>query len=123
MLQADWRYSIRTLRRDPAYAVITILLLALGIGANSAIFSVAYSVLFRPLPYQDPDRLVVTLHQGDLPVSPADYLDYRKSAGAFSEMGAAQASGADLTTGERPEHIPSIQVTANMMPLLGVAPR
>jgi putative ABC transport system permease protein len=121
-LKADLRYSLRTLRKDPAYAAITILLLALGIGANSAIFSVAHSVLLRPLPYLHPEQLVVTLHGGNLPVSPADYLDYKKNVTAFGQMEAAQAWGANLTGGDRPEHIPGIQVTANMMQLLGVAP-
>jgi predicted permease len=118
----DLRYSLRTLRKDPMYAGITILLLALGIGANTAIFSVANSVLLRPLPYAHPEQLVVTLHQGEFPVSPADYLDYKKNVRAFEEMGAAQMWGGNLTGGVRPEPIPGIQVTANMMRLLGVAP-
>ncbi|MGI9072937.1 MAG: ABC transporter permease [Bryobacteraceae bacterium] len=121
-LRLDLRYSLRTLRKDPTYAGITILLLALGIGANTAIFSVANSVLFRPLPYAHPERLVVTLHQGEFPVSPADYLDYKKNVRAFDEMGAAQMWGGNLTGGDRPEPIAGIQVTANMMRLLGVAP-
>ncbi|MBV9574368.1 MAG: ABC transporter permease [Acidobacteriales bacterium] len=122
-LKVDLRYSLRNLRKNPAYAAITILLLALGIGANSAIFSVAHSVLLRPLPYLHPEQLVVTLHQGNFPVSPADYLDYKKNARSFEQMGAAQLWGANLTAGDRPEHIPGIQVTANMMQLLGIAPR
>lgn len=118
----DLRHSLRTLRREPGYAVVAILLLALGIGANAAIFSVANAVLLRPLPYGHPERLVVTLHGGDFPVSPADYLDYKKSVRAFEQMGAAQVWGGTLTGGDRPEQIPGIQVTANMMSLLEVQP-
>ena len=121
-LKLDLRYSLRTLRRDPMYAAITILLLALGIGANTAIFSVANSVLLRPLPYAHPEQLVVTLHRGELPVSPADYLDYRKNVRAFEQMGAAQAWGGNLTGGDRPEPVSGIQVSVNMMRLLGVPP-
>jgi predicted permease len=121
-LKLDLRYSARMLRKDPTYAAITILLLALGIGANTAIFSVANSVLLRSLPYAHPERLVVTLHQGDFPVSPADYLDYKKNVRAFEQMGAAEVWGGNLTAGDRPEPIAGIQVTANMMNLLGVAP-
>jgi predicted permease len=122
MFRLDLRYSLRIFRKNPSYTAITILLLALGIGANTAIFSVANSVLLRPLPYADPERLVVTLHGGDAPVSPADYLDYKKSVRAFEQMGAAQMWGGSLTGGDRPEQIPGVQVTANMMSVLGVAP-
>ncbi|MFL6351087.1 MAG: ABC transporter permease [Bryobacteraceae bacterium] len=118
----DLRYSLRSLRKDPSYAGITILLLTLGIGANTAIFSVANSVLLRPLPYAHPEQLVVTLHEGEFPVCPADYLDYKKNVRAFEEMGAAQMWGGNLTGGDRPQPIPGIQVTSNMMELLGVAP-
>ena len=121
-LKLDLRYSLRIFRKDPGYIAITILLLALGIGANTAIFSVANSVLLRPLPYAHPERLVVTLHGGDAPVSPADYLDYKKSVRAFAQMGAAQAWGGSLTGGDRPEQIPGVQMTASMMQVLGVAP-
>src|ERR1700682_2503364 len=100
-LQLDLHHSLRTLRKNPGYAAIVILLLALGIGANTAIFSVANSVLLRPLSYAHPERLVVTLHQGNAPVSPADYLDYKKSVRAFEQMGAAEVWGGTLYGSER----------------------
>jgi len=121
-LSLDIRYSLRTIGKNPGYTAITIVLLALGIGANTAIFSIANAVLLRPLPYAHPERLVVTLHGGDAPVSPADYLDYKKNIRAFEQMGAAQVWEGTLTGSDRPEQIPGIRVTANMMQLLGVAP-
>ncbi|HEY3742601.1 MAG TPA: ABC transporter permease [Bryobacteraceae bacterium] len=118
----DLTHSLRSLLKNPGYAGIAILLFALGIGANTAIFSVADAVLLRPLPYADPDRLVVTLHDRNAPVSPADYHDYQKSVQAFEKMGAAQMWGATLTADDRREQIPGLQVTASLMDLLGVPP-
>jgi hypothetical protein len=68
---------MRVLVKSSGFALAAILVLALGIGANTAIFSVVHSVLLKPLPYRDPGRLVVALHEGRYPVSPADFLDYR----------------------------------------------
>jgi putative ABC transport system permease protein len=118
----DLSHSFRTLLKNPGYSGIAILLFALGIGANTAIFSVAHSVLLRPLPYAQPERLVVTLHDGSAPVSPADFHDYQKSVHAFEKMGAAQMWGGTLTASDRREQIPGIQVTASVIELLGVPP-
>lgn len=92
-LKSDLRYSLRTLLKTPGYTATVVFLLALGIGANTAIFVVANSVLLRPLPYAHPERLVVALHDGNGPVSPADYFDYRANVSAFEQMGAAQVWG------------------------------
>src|SRR4051812_32497056 len=91
----DLRYSLRLLLREPGFAVLAMLTLALGIGAATAIFTVVDSVLLRPLPYRDPDRLVVALHgaEASSPVSPADYADYQREARSFEGLGAAQAWG------------------------------
>jgi predicted permease len=121
-LRLDLKHSLRTLRNQPGFVALVILLLALGIGANSAIFSVAHSVLLRPLPYAEPDRLVVALHEGNAPVSPADFLDYKARVKAFETIGAAQMYGATLSGVERPERIPALRVSANIIDLLGVAP-
>src|SRR5262245_50267776 len=119
----DFRYTARTLARNPGFAALAVVVLALGIGANTGIFSVANAVLLRPLDYRDPGRLVVALHRGQYPVSPADYLDYKRETMAFEQMAAAQAWGGTLTGSEKTEVISAMQVTANMMPMLGVAPR
>lgn len=68
---------MRVLVKSSAFALAAILVPPLGIGANTAIFSVVHSVLLKALPYRDPGRLVVALHEGRYPVSPADFLDYR----------------------------------------------
>jgi hypothetical protein len=76
----------------------------------------------RPLSYAQPDRLVVLLHDGVFPVSPADYLDYQRQSTAFDVMGAAEAWGANLSGGGRPEAVPGLRVTASLFRVLGVSP-
>jgi predicted permease len=119
----DLRYSLRGLRKNPGFALTAALVLALGIGANTAIFSVVYSVLLKPLAYRDPGRLAVALHEGSLPVSPADFLDYRREVRAFDQMAAAQVWGVNLTGGDRAESVHGMQVTANLPAMLGVEPQ
>ena len=123
-LLRDLRYGVRTLLREPGVTLLAILALALGIGASTAIFTVVDSVLLRPLPYKDPDRLVVALHgpTASGPLSPADYMDYRKDARGFERLAAAQAWGFTLGDGERPERITALQVSADLFDLLGVPP-
>src|SRR5450631_1736904 len=110
---------MRVLVKSPGYALATVVVLALGIGANTAVFSVVHSVLLKPLPYRDPDRLVVALHEGRNPVSPADFLDYRAQVPAFDQLAAAQAWSASLAGADRAEEIPGLQVSANMFTTLG----
>jgi putative ABC transport system permease protein len=86
----DIRYAIRTLVRRPGFTVVAVIALALGIGATSAIFSVVNGVLLRPLPYRDPKRLVVILHEGRNPVAPANYLDWKRQSSLFSSFGAVE---------------------------------
>src|SRR3954469_238737 len=97
-LTRDLRYSLRLLAREPGFALLAVVTLALGIGSATAIFTVVDSVLLRPLPYKDPGRLVVALHgpDGSAPVSPADFLDYRSQAHAFTALEIAQAWGITL---------------------------
>ena len=113
---------IRFLVKNPGLTLATILVLSLGIGANTAVFSVISAVLLRPLPYRDPGRLVVALHEGRYPVSPADFLDYRAQAGAFGQLAAAQAWSASLEGPDQAEEIPGLQVTANLFTTIGVPP-
>ncbi|MEO7270528.1 MAG: ABC transporter permease [Vicinamibacterales bacterium] len=124
ILLRDLRYSLRLLAREPGFTVLAILTLALGIGAATAIFTVVDSVLLRPLAYKDADRLVVALHgpEASSPVSPADYADYRREAHSFEGLAAAQAWGVTLGGGDRPERVAALQVSANLIDLLGVAP-
>src|SRR5688500_12087740 len=89
MLQ-DVRYAARALVRRPSFAVVAVSALALGIGATTAIFSVVNGVLLRPLPYADPNGLVVLLHSSSDPVAPANYLDWKRLNTVFSSVGAAE---------------------------------
>ncbi|MES1262589.1 MAG: ABC transporter permease, partial [Acidobacteriota bacterium] len=119
----DLRFAVRVLGRNPGFTLAAVLVMALGIGANTAVFSAVYAVLLKPLAYRDPARLVVALHDGRSPVSPADFLDYKAQATVFSELGAAQAWGGALTSGNQSEVVPGLQITPNILPLLGVQPK
>jgi predicted permease len=123
-LLRDFRYSLRLLVKEPGFTVLAVLTLALGIGATTAVFTVVDSVLLRPLPYANPERLVVALHgpEASAPVSPADYLDYKKSSRAFSGLAAAQAWGVTLGGGDRPERLDALKISANLLDVLGVPP-
>ena len=119
MLQ-DFRFALRSLRHTPGFALAAVLTFAIGIGATTAIFTVLHAVLLRPLPYADPDRLVVLLHEGQFPVSPADFLDYRRYVRSYERISAAQAWSATLASGEGAERLPGLQVTADLFRTLGV---
>jgi len=127
MLQ-DFLYALRTLRSSPAFAVATILTLALGIGASTAIFSVANAVLIRPLPYKDPGRLVYacadlkTRSVYDHLWSAPDYMDLRDHASSALEEVAAVNTGRSsfLRDDGMPEEQAYAQVTPNVFRLLGV---
>jgi putative ABC transport system permease protein len=121
-LWQDLRYTARTLLNNPGLTALAIVVLALGIGANTGIFSVVNSVLLKPLPYREPDRLVVALHSGQFPVSPADYLDYKRDVPAFEGMAAAEGWGGSLRGAEKTEVVSAMRVSANMMSMLGVEP-
>ncbi len=120
----DLRYGLRMLWKKPVFTLIAILTLALGIGANTAIFSVVNSILLRPLPYHEPERLVLINH--DYPqiklkasVSAFGYRHYRDNAKAFEHIAALRNNMYNLTGGGEPERVNAVNVTANFFPLLG----
>ena len=124
----DVRYAGRTLAQNPAFTTVAVLTLALGMGANTAIFSVVNSILLRPLPFQDSDRLVA-IHNQFLALnlkyascSVADYYDYRNQTRIFEEAAAVGASSYNLTGVDRPERVLGAEVTATLFPLLGLRP-
>ena len=121
-LAQDVRFALRTMRRSPGFTAVAVLALALGIGANTAIYSVVDGVLLRSLPYADEDGLVVVLHGGDYPVAPANFRDWREQSRAFERMGAAQYWTANLMSESGSEQIMALQITADVLPLLGVQP-
>ncbi len=90
-LLQDLRYGVRMLYKNPGFRLIAIATLALGIGANTTIFSVINGVLLRPLAYHEPERIVTLLNDGRSPVSPANFLDFRANSQNFVQMAAAEA--------------------------------
>ncbi|HEY9479516.1 MAG TPA: ABC transporter permease [Gemmatimonadaceae bacterium] len=131
----DARYALRALRRTPGFTVVAVLTLALGIGATTTIFSVVNAVVLRPLPFQDPGRLVrvwdTNPHGGDFSTSDATYLDLRERNRSFVEMAAFSDTRRSLVltglcardSGDcEPERLQSAAVTASIFPLLGAAP-
>jgi predicted permease len=118
----DLRYGARSLRQTPGFTALAVITLALGIGANTAIFSVVNAVLLRPLPYKNPDRLVTLLHYGTGPVAVANYIDWRDQSRSFEAMGAADYWSPNLTGSDPPEHLRGLKVTQSLMSMLGIEP-
>src|SRR5262245_2493185 len=125
-LLQDLRYGARTLLKNPGFSLIAVITLALGIGANTAIFSVVNAVLFRPLPFNDPERLVLVWNRGAeaaggdrTPLAVADLIDWRAQSRSFAEIGAYQNRMFTYTGGEAPERIQAAGVTANFFSMLG----
>ncbi len=127
----DLRYALRQFRKAPGFAAVAVITLALGIGANAAIFSVVNGVLLRPLGFQDPDRLVRIWHvppQTSFPgmtkftVSPANFLDWQNQNHAFEHMAIYGYHPFTLTGGEQPEQVVGSAVSAEFFETLGVKP-
>jgi putative ABC transport system permease protein len=119
-LTQDCKYGLRTMRRAPGFTAVVILTLALGIGANTAIFSIVNAVLLRPLSYRDPARLVTVLHDGWKPVAPANFLDWREQSRSFESVAAAQVWNLTMTGQDRPEQLNVLQTSAEIFHVLGV---
>jgi putative ABC transport system permease protein len=128
VLAHDLRYALRSLRRQPAFAAIAIITLALGIGANTAIFSVVNGVLLKPLPYREPHRLVLvweTIKDIDMiPISYANYLDWLRRQRAFEDIAVYNPYQSFTMTGQGDaEQVRGALVTGNYFQLLGVNPK
>jgi putative ABC transport system permease protein len=122
-LVQDVRYAVRLLLRAPAFTVVAALTLALGIGANTAIFSVVHGILMKPLPYADPDSLMRVFEASppdvpEFPMSPGTLLDYRAQTRAFQLLAAYERSDLQLG-GDRPEQLRGMRVTSQFFELLG----
>jgi predicted permease len=125
----DLRYAVRMQRKNPAFTIIAVIALALGIGANTAIFSVVNTVLLRPLPYKDPERLVMVWEEDtrhgyptDTPAA-ANYVDWRDQNQSFEGMAAIADESFNLTGSGDPERLEGRRVSASLFPLLGVEPQ
>src|SRR5580692_6191364 len=127
-LLQDIRYGIRMLAKNPGFTAIAILTLALGIGANTAIFSVVNAELLRPLPFRDPGQLVrvasanAKIHTVSGSVSYPDFADWRSQNHVFQNMAGYVDSSFALTGIEQPAHLQAATVSASMFDLLGVSP-
>ncbi len=127
-LLRDFRYGLRMLVRSPGVTAVAVLALALGIGANTAMFSVVYAVLLRPLPVQDAERLVSITSVnprfsiGGTTTGYPAYAEWKQQSQSFESMAAASAGSADLTIHQHTERVPSWRVTASFLPTLGVRP-
>src|SRR5215469_14316823 len=125
MFLNDVRYALRSLVHTPGFTSIAVLVLALGIGANTAIFSVVNGVLLQPLPYQDPARLVELSERSPdfttMSVAYLNYTDWRDQNGSFSSMAAIRWEDYDVT-GSQPEHLSGRMVSADFFRVLGIHP-
>jgi predicted permease len=123
---SDIRYALRSLAHNPGFTSIAVLALALGIGANTAIFSVVNGVLLQPLPYQDPARLVELSEQSPdfntMSVAYLNFRDWREQNRCFSSMAAIRWEDYDVTGGGQPEHLSGRMVSAEFFRVLGIHP-
>jgi putative ABC transport system permease protein len=124
----DVRYGARLLRRTPGFTFLTVTVLALGIGATTGIFSVIDALLLRPLPYRDPERIVLlfevaaarrTALEG---VAPANFIDWRERAGSIEMMAAAEPFGFTYTGGTEPQSLPGARVSERFFDVFGLEP-
>jgi hypothetical protein len=128
-LLADLRYSLRSLKKSPGFSLVVVLTLALGIGANVAMFSIVDAVLLKGLPYPEANRLLLgrSTHSGQISwnVSSEDFYDYRDRVDAFQSLAAIRSFVQDVTVtgGEEPERIPATMVSENLFPTLRVQPQ
>jgi len=124
----DIRYAFRIMRKSPGFTLIIILTLALGIGANTSIFSIVNAVLLRSLPYYDPSRLVkITFNNPgiglrDIPFSVPELEDLKSRAGVFEEVSVVLSGPTNLTGAKQPEHLEMLEVSPNYFPMLGTTP-
>jgi len=127
-LWRDILYSVRTMLKNPAFSVVAVLTLAVGIGANSAVFSVVNAVLLRALPYKEPNQLVMfwednlKMELDQFPASYPNFVDYRDQSHSFESFAAFRREDFILTGADEPQRLAGAQVSENFFTLLGVAP-
>jgi predicted permease len=125
-LLQDVSYGVRALRKNPGFAMVIVLTLALGIGANTAIFSVVRGVVLAPLPYSQPDRLVMVWENRPnvktLSTSYPDFLDWQRNARSFGQMAALTSRSYDLTSPGTPQHLDGMEISSGFLATLGIKP-
>ena len=126
VLWQDIRYALRVLGKDPGFAAISVLTLALGIGANTALFSVVHGVLLKPMPYENPEQLVdvywTTPNDQKFPFSFPDFLDCQKQNRVFSLMAGYRWENFSLVGIGEPERLSGERVSAEFFSLLSIKP-
>src|SRR5262249_39085622 len=124
----DIRFALRQLLKQPAFTAIAVVTVALAIGATTAVLSLVNGLLVRPLPYGDPQHLILLLQHFKsqnlerIPVSPPEFKDYETRAHSFEKLGAFGYASSKLASEDRPERIAGATITADVLPLLGVSP-
>jgi putative ABC transport system permease protein len=124
----DLRHALRGFRRNPGFALVALLTVALGVGATTAVFSLIDGVLLEPLPYAQPERVAIVYAANPaialprFPVSGADYLDWRKQTKTFAPLAARRAQSYNLTGGDRPLRVSAERGTADLFTALGLTP-
>src|SRR5438046_1431400 len=124
----DIRFSLRQLTKQPAFTAIAVVTVALAIGATTAVLSLVNALLIRPLPYREPQQLMLLLQHFKsqnlerIPVSPAEFKDYETRAHSFEKIGAFSYTNFNLANEDRPERVAGATVTAGVLALLGVSP-
>src|SRR5215510_9334286 len=127
-LTQDIRYALRSFGKNPGFAAAAILSVAIGIGANTSIFSVANALLFRPLPYENPDRLVILWNRSPgLNItedwfSTAQYFDIKTAHHGFEQVAIAIGGNYNLTGQGDPERVGAVRVSSNLLTMLGAHP-
>src|SRR5919108_48905 len=124
---SDLRYGPRMLRKSPAFTAIAVLTLALGIGANTAMFSIVYGVLLRALPFPEPDRVVHLYTKSPQfgerqSISFPNYLDWQRRSQSFEQMASYRSDDLNLTGTGEPTRVHVAMVTATLLPTLGIHP-
>src|SRR5450432_471957 len=128
LLFQDLRYAVRMLRKNPSLSAIIILSLAIGIGANTALFSVAGTLLLRPLPYPEPSRLAILWLRSpginipqDWP-SPGQYIDIQNESHSFEETSISHGGSGTLLGPDQPERVEILETSSSLFHLLGAKP-
>ena len=124
----DVRYALRSLSRRPVFALTAVLTIAIGIGANASVFTVVNGFMFEPIPYEDPDDLVIlwaanpSLGWSDTDVNPANAMDWKERARTLEDVAVHDQSSFNLTGGDRPELVSAVLTTPNLLSLIGRSP-
>src|SRR5215469_14522230 len=122
------RFVFRTLLRSPMFTIVTIATIAIGIGANAAVFSIVNGVLLKPLPYPEPQRLIAVRETAalanlkEMQLAPADYFTFREENRTFERFGIWTNNRVSVTGLDVPEQVPGLLVTADTIPALGIRP-